>query len=129
VIKQWHTLNYLTQIFIGVNKVPTFKRYQTMEIILGLVVIAVVGYLVFFRKPEEVVEVAPYKVETPETKVEVVNAQPVAEAIKQVAEKKAAAPAKKPAAKKAPAKKAPAKKPVAKATASKAPRAKKTKSV
>lgn len=105
-----------------------------MEIILGLVVVAVVGYLVFFRKKEETVEVAPYKVETP-TKVEEVNAQPVApvvEALKQVAEKKATAPAKKPVAKKTAAKKAPAKKPAAikaKTTASKAPRAKKTKSV
>jgi hypothetical protein len=96
-----------------------------MEIILGLVVIAVVGYFVFFRKPEEVVEVAPYKVEV--TKVEAVNAQPVVEVIKQVAEKKAAAPAKKPAAKRAPAKKTAAVK--AKAPAAKAPRAKTTKSV
>lgn len=98
-----------------------------MEIIVGIAVVAAIGYLIF-RKPEPVPEglVAPYKVETPEAKVEEVNSQPVAKeptkrapakakapspaAKKPVAAKKAPATAKKPvAAKKAPAKKAPAK--------------------
>lgn len=75
-----------------------------MEIIVGIAVVAVIGYFVFGRKKEEaVVEAAPYKVETPEAKVEVVNAQPVAEEKPAKAKK---APAKKPAAPKA---KAPAK--------------------
>jgi len=78
------------------------------------------------KKSETVAEEAPYKVETPEAKVEAVNAQPVAQgsgvakapakAKKPAATKapaKAKAPAKKPAATKAPAKKAPAKKPAA----------------
>ena len=36
-----------------------------MELIIGLIVIAVVAYFLFFRKKTEVVEAAPYKVETP----------------------------------------------------------------
>jgi hypothetical protein len=42
------------------------KGIHIMELIIGLIVIAVVGYFVFFRKKEEVVvSEAPYKVETP----------------------------------------------------------------
>lgn len=36
-----------------------------MELVIGLIVIGVLGYFAFFRKKEEVAEVAPYKVETP----------------------------------------------------------------
>lgn len=79
-----------------------------MEIILGLVVLAVVGYFVFFRKSAEagVAETTPYKVETVEAQSAVVEQarQVVAESV---------APAKKPratAVKKAPAAKKPAKK-------------------
>jgi len=85
-----------------------------MEIILGLVVVAVIAYFVFFRKAAEtVVEAAPYKVETVEAQSTVVE-----QARQVVAEE--AAPAKKPRATKAPAakkvaaKKAPAKKPATK---------------
>lgn len=49
-----------------------------MELIIGLIVIAVVAYFVFFRKKTEVVEAAPYKVEAP-----------VAEAVKPAPAKKA----------------------------------------
>ena len=89
-----------------------------MEIILGLVVVAVIGYFVFFRKPAEaVVEAAPYKVEAE------VAPTPVAE---QASEAVVTSIAKKAPAKKAPAKKTTAvKKPaVIKATAKK-PAAKK----
>jgi hypothetical protein len=83
------------------------------------------------KKTETVAEQAPYKVETPEAKVEAVNAQPVEGAgIVEVPVKAKKAPAKKPApvkapakAKAAPAKKAPAKKPAA----TKAPAKKPTK--
>lgn len=82
-------------------------KEKNMEIIVGIAVVAVIGYFVFGRKKEEaVVEAAPYKVETPEAKVEVVNAQPVAEEKPAQAKK---APAKKPAAPKAAKAKAPAK--------------------
>lgn len=68
-----------------------------MEIILGLVAVLVVVYFVFFRKAEEttVVEAVPYKVETDEAKLAVVEQarQVVAEEV---------APVKKPRAKKAP---------------------------
>jgi DNA topoisomerase I len=90
-----------------------------MEYIIVLAAIGAVWFFIF-RKPKDVVEqqsTAPYKVEAPEAKVEVVNAQPIAEAkpapAKKTAAKKPAAPkattAKKPAAKKAPAKKPAAK--------------------
>ncbi len=89
-----------------------------------LVLAAIVVYVVAThksKKTETVAEQAPYKVETPEAKVEAVNAQPVEGAgIVEVPVKAKKAPAKKPAAAKAPAKakaapakKAPAKKPVA----------------
>ena len=82
-----------------------------MEIIVGLVVLAIAGYFIFRpKKVEEVVEAAPYKVETP---VAEQATQAVVESI---------APAKKPRAKKPAAKKAPAK-----ITAAKKPRAKKPK--
>lgn len=87
-----------------------------MEFIVALVVVAGLLYIAkksFSKKEEVVATEAPYKVETPEAKVEAVNAQPIAE-VKPAPAKKApkAAPAKKPVAKKAPAKKAaPAKKP------------------
>lgn len=96
-----------------------------------LVLAAIVVYVVVTHKSkttETVAEPAPYKVETPEAKVEAVNAQPVEGAgIVEVPVKAKKAPAKKPAAAKAkaaPAKKAPAKKPAAtkaKAPAKKAP--------
>ena len=82
------------------------------------------------KKTETVAEQAPYKVETPEAKVEAVNAQPVEGAgIVVVPVKAKKAPAKKPAAVKAPAKaKAPAKKaPAKKPAATKAPAKKPTK--
>ena len=80
-----------------------------MEIIVGLVVLAIAGYFIFRpKKVEEVVEAAPYKVETP---VAEQATQAVVESI---------APAKKPRAKKPAAKKAPAAK---KTTAAKKPRA------
>jgi hypothetical protein len=83
-----------------------------MEYIVGIAVIAAIVYLLTRKKEEAVVEAQP------ETKVEAVNAQPVAEvkqAVKAAPKAKAPAAAKKPAAApKAPAaKKAPAKKPVA----------------
>jgi hypothetical protein len=37
-----------------------------MELIIGVIAIAVVGYFVFFRKKEEIASPAPYKVETPQ---------------------------------------------------------------
>lgn len=89
-----------------------------MEIIIGLIVVGVAAYFIFRpKKTETVVEVAPYKIETPEAKVEAVNAQPVAEV--------KPAPAKKAPKAKAPAKKPVAKKPVAKAPAKKPAKAKK----
>ena len=96
-------------------------KEKNMEYIAGLAVLAA-AWFVFFRKkdfePEVKQSEAPYKVETPEAKVEVVNAQPVVE------EKPAEKPAK---AKKAPAKKA-AKPKAEKAPAKKAaPKAKKPK--
>ena len=36
-----------------------------MEFIIAAIVVALVAYYAFFRKKAEVVEVAPYKVETP----------------------------------------------------------------
>lgn len=36
-----------------------------MELVIGLIAIGVLGYFAFFRKKEEILEVAPYKVETP----------------------------------------------------------------
>lgn len=95
-----------------------------MEIILGLVVIAVVGYFVFFRKPAEaVVEAAPYKVE------EAPAVSPVAEQASEAVVKSVAKPAKKAPAKKTTATKKPATiKPVAKKTAAKKPAKKVVKS-
>ena len=85
-----------------------------MEIILGLVVIAVVGYFVFFRKPAEaVVEAAPYKVEDAPA-VSAVAEQASEAAVKSVAKK---APAKKTTATKKPA----TIKPTAKKVAAKKP--------
>lgn len=79
-----------------------------MEYFVGIAVIAAIVYLLTRKKEEAVVEAQP------ETKVEAVNAQPVAE-VKQAAKAAPKATAKKPAAKKpAAAKKAPAKKPAAK---------------
>lgn len=83
-----------------------------MEIILGLVVLAAVGYFVFRPKASAVnsqitdaVTQAPYKVEAPEPApvVEEVKEQPapVAEKKRKPAAIKAAPKAKKPAAKKA----------------------------
>jgi hypothetical protein len=105
-----------------------------MEIIIGIVFVAVVAVVFFSRKPKELVqaeetEVAPYKVETP---------APVAEEVKVEVKEEAPAPkAKKPTvakattrtatAKKAPAKKAPAKASVKKAPAKKTAKAKPTK--
>ena len=75
-----------------------------MEIIIGLVAIAVVAYFVF-RKPKSTVvveEAVPYKVETPVAEVKVEEKKPT---VKKATTRKAKAPAaKKPAAKK-PAKK------------------------
>ena len=89
-----------------------------MEYIVGIAVIAAIAFLLTRKKEEQVVEAAPYKVETPEAKVEAVNAQPVEAA--PVAKPAKKAPAKK-ASTKAPAKaKAPAKKPAAKAKKPKA---------
>jgi len=93
-----------------------------MELIIGLIVLGVVGYFVFFRKPEErVAEVAPYKVETVEAP------SPVAEQATQ-AVVESIAPAKKPRAPRKPkaeaVKKAPAKKAPAKKTATRKPKAK-----
>ena len=47
-----------------------------MELVIGLIVIGVLGYFAFFRKKEEVAEVAPYKVETPAPAPVVVEAPP-----------------------------------------------------
>jgi hypothetical protein len=90
-----------------------------MEIILGLVVVAVVGYFVFFRKPAEaVVETAPYKVE------EAPAVSPVAEQASE-AVVTSIAPAKKPRATKATAaKKVAVKKPAVKKPAKKVVKAK-----
>jgi hypothetical protein len=85
-----------------------------MELIIGLIVIGVVGYFVFFRKSEKTeVEAAPYKIETVQAPT------PVAEQASQ-AVVESIAPAKKPRAKKAPA----AKKVAAKKTPAKKPKAK-----
>lgn len=107
-----------------------------MELIIGLIVIAVVGYFVFFHKKAEAVAepVAEYKVEKPAEVVAVAVADtPVTVAVEGagVVEVPAKAPrkprapksevAKNPAVKKAPAKakatKAPAKKAVVRTTA------------
>mgnify|MGYP006266741489 CR=1 FL=1 len=94
-----------------------------MEIILGLVVLCVVGYFVFFRKPEETVT-APYKVETP---VQPVVNNPGVTAVEVALDLEAGAPVvataaktKKPRATKAVAEK----KPAAKKPAAKKPKAK-----
>jgi hypothetical protein len=77
-----------------------------MELIIGLIVIGVVGYFVFFRKSEKTeVEAVPYKIETVEAP------SPVAEQASQ-AVVESIAPA--PAAKKVAAKKTATKKPKAK---------------
>lgn len=47
-----------------------------MELVIGIIVIGVLGYFAFFRKKEEVAEVAPYKVETPAPAPVVVEATP-----------------------------------------------------
>lgn len=95
-----------------------------MEFIIGLLVLCAVAYFVFRPKKTEevVVEVAPYKVETPvpEDLADIA----IAQRPEPVATEEAKAPVKKkPVAKKAPAKKAapkaPAKKPVAKKPAAK----------
>jgi hypothetical protein len=102
-----------------------------MELIIGLIVIAVVGYFVFFHKKAEAVAepVAEYKVETPTAPVvaEPAPAPVVVEGAGEVAvpakapRKPRATPAKKTAVKKAPAKakatEAPAKKDVVRTTA------------
>ena len=95
------------------------QRNPYMELIIGLLAIGVVGYFVFFRKKEDEVIVAPYKVETPapeptpapvvEVKVEEPAPVAVVEATPEPAKKtrKPRAPkAEKPAAKKAAPKKA-----------------------
>jgi hypothetical protein len=96
-----------------------------MELIIGLIVLVVVGYFVFFNKKESVASPAPYKVETPVEVTPVAAADvPVTLPVAEVVEAPAKAPrkprapkAEKPAAKKAPAK---AKAPKAKATTTKA---------
>lgn len=89
-----------------------------MEYIVGIAVIAAIAFLLTRKSKEAVVETAPQQEETPEAKVEAVNAQPVAAA--PVAKTAKKAPAKKVATK-APAKaKATAKKPAAKAKKPKA---------
>ena len=101
-----------------------------MDIVIGLVIIAGIAFYVFRNKKvvEEASSPAPYKVEAPvapETKVEVVNSQPVA---KEEAKPAKATKAKAPAKAKAPraAKpKAPSLK-VVKAKAPRKPRAPKT---
>lgn len=95
-----------------------------MEYIVGIAVVAAIAYLLYSNKKSEAVveaqpEAAPYKVETPEAKVEAVNAQPVVAETKPAKAKKA--PAKK-AAPKAPKAKAPAKA-TAKKPATKKPKA------
>ena len=103
-----------------------------MEIVIGLLVLAGLGYVLFFRKKEEpVVEAVPYKVEAtpapspvvePEAVVVVENAV-VPEAVVAAAVE---APAKKPRKPRAPkAEAAVEKKPVAKRTAVKKPAVKK----
>ena len=117
-----------------------------MEIVIGLLVIAVLGYFLFFRTKEEpvvVVEATPYKVETPPTLVEevaapVVEAAPVVVAVVEaapvvVAEAAPAKPPRKPRATKvaatsvkAPAKKAAPKKVAAIKATPKTTKSKKT---
>jgi hypothetical protein len=98
-----------------------------MDIVIGLVIIAGIAFYIFRNKKvvEEASSPAPYKIEAPEAKVEVVNAQPVA---KEEAKPAKAAKPKAPAKAKAPraAKpKAPSLK-VVKAKAPRKPRAPKT---
>jgi ribosomal protein L12E/L44/L45/RPP1/RPP2 len=90
-----------------------------MELIIGLIVIVVVGYFVFFRNSEKtVVEAAPYKIETVQAPTPVAEqaSQAVVESIAPAKKPRATKPAtaKKPAAKKVAAKKTAAKKPKAK---------------
>jgi len=80
-----------------------------MELIIGLIVVAVAVYFIFFRKSEQAAEVVTASVAA--ATAEVVTA-PVA--VKKPTVKKATTRTAKPAAKKAPAKKAPAKKAPAK---------------
>ena len=107
-----------------------------MEIVIGLLVIAVLGYFLFFRTKEEpvvVVEATPYKVETPPTLVEEVAAPVVEAAPVVVAEAAPAKPPRKPRATKvaatpvkAPAKKAAPKKVAAIKATPKTTKSKKT---
>ena len=108
-----------------------------MELIIGLIVLAVVGYFVFFHKKAEPAAepVAEYKVETPVAPVVAVGEPPATVVVEGAGEvaipakapRKPRAPkaetAKKPAAKKAPAKakatKAVVKKPAARTAKSK----------
>ena len=94
-----------------------------MELVIGLIVIGVVGYFMFFRKEKDQSVYAPVKVETtaPVAEVKAEEPAPVAEptpVVEAAPEKKArkprAAKAEKPAAKKAAAKKTTAKKTVKK---------------
>jgi Flp pilus assembly protein CpaB len=103
-----------------------------MELIIALVAIAVIGIAIYVRnnraevQAAEITAEAPYKVETPEIKVEAVNAKPVevkaaskAKALTKKAAPKAKAPTKKPAVAKP---KAPAKPKAKKPAATKAPK-------
>lgn len=82
-----------------------------MEIIIGLIVLAVVGYFVFFNKKEEpLTSAAPYKVEVvPVAAADVPVVVSTPEPVVETAPAKAPRKPRAPKAEKAPAKKAPAK--------------------
>jgi len=90
-----------------------------MEIIIGLAVVAVIGYFIWPKTNAEatVTAEAPYKVETPVVPADVTAS--ISETAQVVDSPAAKAPAKKAPAKKPAAKKAPAKKPVVKKAAAK----------
>lgn len=92
-----------------------------MELVIGLIVLVAAGFFIFRpKKVEEVVEVAPYKVETPVEAPSAVAEQATQAVVESIA------PAKKPRAKKPAAAKTTAKKPAAKKVAAKkAPKSKK----
>ena len=107
-----------------------------MELIIGLLVIGVVGYFVFFRKKDAPVSAAPYKVEQPVPAADVApQPEPVVVAVEgagavEVSPAVEEAPAKKPRKPRAPKAEAPAAKKAApkKAAAMKAkPKATKSK--
>jgi hypothetical protein len=100
-----------------------------MELVIGIIVIGVLGYVAFFRKKEEILEVTPHKGETPTLVVveetpapaSVTSVETLPVEVPVVTEVVADAPAKKPRKPRAPKVVAPPVKAPAKKVPAKAP--------